>query len=232
MSVHKILIVEDEKQIARFLQLELLHEGYEVEVLYDGRQVVEKVAEDGYDLILLDVMLPGLNGYDICRRIRKISTVPIIMVTAKDDIEDEVLGLELGANDYITKPYSIEILLARMRRLLKDCHRVEVDDGMNTSEEKLQVKDLTMNTMTYEVTLKDEVLKLTKKEYDLLHYLLINMNVVVTREQILQAIWGYDYVGDSNTVDVYIRYLRSKIDDQAKQKYIHTIRGVGYVIRE
>lgn len=232
MSVHKILIVEDEKQIARFLQLELLHEGYEVEVLYNGRQVVEKVAEEGYDLILLDVMLPGLNGYDICRRIRKISAVPIIMVTAKDDIEDEVLGLELGANDYITKPYSIEILLARMRRLLKEYNPVVEDEKSVGSEERLCIKDLNMNTMTYEVTLKDKVLKLTKKEYDLLHYLLTNMNVVVTREQILQAIWGYDYVGDSNTVDVYIRYLRSKIDDQAEEKYIHTIRGVGYVIRE
>lgn len=222
----KILVVEDEKQIARFVELELKHEGYEVMVSGNGREALEWIADETFDLVLLDIMLPGLNGYEVCRRIRRTSEVPIIMVTAKDGTEDEVLGLDLGADDYITKPYSTEILLARIRRLLKkNKDNIQEDESMS-------VKDLTLDAKSYEVYLRDEKIDLTKREFDLLKYLLANKNQVLSREQMLSHIWGYEYQGDTNAVDVYIRYLRSKIDDVTNEKYIHTVRGVGYVIRD
>lgn len=223
----RILIVEDEKQIARFLELELKYEGYEVDVAYDGKSGLEMIHANHYHLILLDIMLPQLNGMEVCRKVRKFSDVPIIMVTAKDEDEDIVRGLDLGAHDYITKPYSTEVLLARIRRLLKWSDTSDKDQH-NT----LTVKDLSLNLSTYEVYIKDQKVELTKKEFDLLNYLLVNKSIVLGREQILSEIWGYDYIGDTNVVDVYIRYLRSKIDDVAGEKYIHTVRGVGYVIKE
>lgn len=223
----RILIVEDEKQIARFLELELKYEGYEVDVAYDGKSGLEMIHANHYNLILLDIMLPQLNGMEVCRKVRKFSDVPIIMVTAKDEDEDIVRGLDLGAHDYITKPYSTEVLLARIRRLLKWSDTS--DKGQHNT---LTVKDLSLNLSTYEVYIKDQKVELTKKEFDLLNYLLVNKSIVLGREQILSEIWGYDYIGDTNVVDVYIRYLRSKIDDVAGEKYIHTVRGVGYVIKE
>lgn len=224
MEDYKILIIEDEKQMAMFIEMELTHEGYKIDVVYDGKEGLEKVEINQYDLILLDVMLPGLNGIEVCKKIRQFSNVPIIMLTAKSEIPDKVLGLDVGANDYLTKPFAIEELLARIRvhtreKLLKN----RLDE--------IKVKDIVMNNKTHQVWRSGKEIELTKKEYDLLEMLLINKNVVLTREQLIEGIWGYDYEGDTNVVDVFIRYLRSKIDDGFEDKLITTIRGVGYVIK-
>ncbi|ADL13416.1 response regulator transcription factor [Acetohalobium arabaticum] len=225
MGDYQVLIIEDEEKIARFLELELEHEGYEVEAVYNGEEGLEAIIEGDFDLVLLDIMLPGLSGMEICRRVRKESEIPIIMLTAKDDTTDKVMGLDLGAHDYITKPFAIEELLARMRGVLR---RNKRDAGMDSI---LRVKNLVLNQETREVRVNDEVVELTKKEYNLLLYLLKNKGIVLSREQIIEDVWGYDYPGDTNIVDVYIRYLRSKIDDECKETYIETVRGVGYVIK-
>ena len=224
----RILIVEDEKRIARFLQIELEHEGFETEREENGRRAFERIVQEDYDLVLLDVMLPGMDGMEVCRRVREISNLPIIMLTAKDDIEDKVMGLDIGADDYITKPFAMEELLARIRASL----RKHVPDEVDDSGEKLVAKDLIMYLNRYEVQVNGETIDLTKKEYTLLEYLLRNKRTVLTRDQILQQVWGYDYMGDTNVVDVYIRYLRAKIDDRFNEKYIYTVRGVGYVVKD
>jgi two-component system, OmpR family, response regulator ArlR len=222
----RILIIEDEKQIARFLELELQHEGYIVEIEYDGRGGLRKTEETGPDLILLDIMLPGINGMEVCRRIRQFSEVPIIMLTARDEITDKVMGLDLGANDYITKPFFIEELLARVRTALrKRVHSQQL-------QKSLAVGDLRMDMSKHQVFRGNEAIELTKKEYDLLEYMLKNKGIVITRDQILGNVWGYDYAGDTNVVDVYIRYLRSKVDDAHNNRLIQTVRGVGYALRE
>ncbi|MBZ4647350.1 MAG: hypothetical protein PWR27_2211 [Petroclostridium sp.] len=226
MKNYNILIVEDEKQIVRFLELELKHEGYMIDTAFDGREGLKKAEENKYDLILLDIMLPGLNGMEVCRRIRQFSNIPVIMLTAKDDVTDKVMGLDIGADDYITKPFAIEELLARIRAALR-----RKDDLVNTGE-NLQIGDLTMDLSKRQVSKNGKSIELTKREYDLLEYLMKNKGIVLTREQILEKVWGYDYIGDTNVVDVYIRYLRSKIDDTFKTKLIHTIRGVGYMLKE
>lgn len=225
----KILIVEDEVKIARFVELELKYEGYEVEVAYDGREGLEKALADDISLVLLDVMLPKLNGMEVCRRIRQSSDVPIIMLTAKGDTMDKVMGLDMGAEDYITKPFAIEELLARIRVVFKrkSSKIVEADDGS-----KLTIKELTLNLQTYSVDYAGEGIKLTKKEFDLLKYLIENKNIVLSRDKILEVVWGYDYFGDTNVVDVYVRYLRTKVDEKFSVKLIHTIRGVGYSIKD
>ncbi|WP_094545571.1 response regulator transcription factor [Petroclostridium xylanilyticum] len=226
MKNYNILIVEDEKQIVRFLELELKHEGYMIDTAFDGREGLKKAEENKYDLILLDIMLPGLNGMEVCRRIRQFSNIPVIMLTAKDDVTDKVMGLDIGADDYITKPFAIEELLARIRAALR-----RKDELVNTGE-NLQIGDLTMDLSKRQVSKNGKSIELTKREYDLLEYLMKNKGIVLTREQILEKVWGYDYIGDTNVVDVYIRYLRSKIDDTFKTKLIHTIRGVGYMLKE
>lgn len=225
MKNFKILLVEDEKQMSMFIEMELKHEGYEVDTAYDGRKALNKVANRDYDLILLDIMIPNLNGIEVCRRIRQFSNLPIIMLTAKSDIPDKVLGLDVGANDYLTKPFAIEELLARIRVY-------ERNTIAKSNSETLKVKDIVLDNKTHQVWRKGKLIELTKKEYDLLEMLLINKNIVLTREQLIEGIWGYDYVGDTNVVDVFIRYLRSKIDDGFEDKLITTIRGVGYVIKE
>ncbi len=224
----RIFIVEDERRIARFLQIELEHEGYETEMEDNGERALERIVQGNYDLVLLDVMLPGMDGMEICRRVREVSQVPIIMLTACDEVEDKVAGLDIGADDYMTKPFAIQELLARIRNALRK-HRAtdESPEG-----EKLTVKDLIMYPSRYEVTVQGEDVQLTKKEYSLLEYMLRNKRTVLTRDQILQEVWGYDYTGDTNVVDVYIRYLRAKIDDRFNQKYIWTVRGVGYVVKD
>lgn len=222
----RILIVEDEKQIARFLELELQHEGYTVDIEYDGRDGLKAVEHSEPDLMLLDIMLPGISGMEICRRIRQFSGVPIIMLTAKDETTDKVMGLDLGANDYITKPFEIEELLARIRAALR---KKELPPKQMKS---LIIGDLAMYISKHHVTRRSEAIDLTKREYDLLEYLMRNKDIVLSREQILENVWGFDYMGDTNVVDVYIRYLRSKIDESYKTKLIHTIRGVGYVMKE
>lgn len=225
MSKKKILIVEDEIKIARFLELELTHEGYDVEQAHDGREGLQKAQNEPFDLIILDIMLPHINGIEVLRKIRQTSTIPIIMLTAKDEVMDKVIGLDMGANDYVTKPFAIEELLARIRAALKAGRQLV------SKENTLQLGNLKLDTDMYKVTYGTEIIELTKKEFDLLHYFLENKNIVLTRDKILQAVWGYDYIGDTNIVDVYIRYLRSKIDDKYNIKLIHTVRGVGYILK-
>lgn len=226
MEHKNILLIEDEIKLARFVELELKYEGYEVDMSHDGRDGLDMFSKKEYNLILLDLMLPGFNGLEICRRIRKTSNVPIIMLTAKDDVMDKVAGLDSGADDYVTKPFAIEELLARMRVALK---REKVTP---ISKNLLRVDNLVVDTDLRVVKIGDSVIDLTKTEYDLLVYLMQNKNLVLSREQILNTVWGYEYIGETNVVDVYIRYLRSKLDEQYNKKYIHTIRGVGYIVKD
>ena len=225
----KIFIVEDERRIARFLQMELEHEGFRTEREENGRRAYERILQESFDLVLLDLMLPDMDGLTICQNVRKLSDVPIIMLTAKDDIGDKVNGLDIGADDYMTKPFAIQELFARIRATLRKHAPKNADEPAG---EELAVRDLVMYPGRYEVKVKGETVELTKKEYQLLEYLLRNKRSVLSRDQILQTVWGYDYIGDTNVVDVYVRYLRSKIDDRFNDKYIHTVRGVGYVIRD
>jgi DNA-binding response OmpR family regulator len=226
-SKHKILIVEDEIKLARFVELELKHEGYEVVVANDGRAGLESFEAEKPDVVLLDLMLPELSGIEVCRRIRKVSDVPIIMLTAKGETMDKVIGLDSGADDYMTKPFAIEELLARLRAVLRKKTKVAEDNS-----QLLSVQKLTIDTARYTVKYDGDVLELTKREFELLEYLVRNKNIVLTREQILNKVWGYDYIGETNVVDVYVRYLRTKIDDKYGVKLIHTIRGVGYYAKD
>ena len=223
----KILIIEDETKIARFLELELKHEGYAVELAYDGRTGYEKAVAGDIDLIILDLMLPELSGIEVCRRVRKESDVPIIMLTAKDDVSDKVMGLDSGADDYLTKPFAIEELLARIRVVLKRKSKQEADNP-----HILKVGKLALNVDEYSVTYAGEEISLSKKEFELLKYLMENKGIVLSRDKILEHVWGYDYFGDTNVTDVYIRYLRNKIDQKYGDQFIHTIRGVGYMFKE
>ncbi len=228
MEKYKVLIIEDEVKLARFLELELKYEGYEVEVGHNGREGLVKFMEEDFSILLLDLMLPGINGIEICRRIRKKdTTTPIIMLTAKDQIMDKVAGLNSGADDYLTKPFAIEELLARMRVALKRISSKTSQNALLTLGDKIKI-----DNNAHTVKVNDESVELTKKEYELLVYLIKNKNIVLTREQILNSVWGYDFLGETNIVDVYIRYLRSKIDETLGEKVIHTIRGVGYYVKD
>jgi two-component system, OmpR family, response regulator ArlR len=226
MADQRILIVEDEVKIARFLELELKHEGYIAEQSHDGREGLEKALSGDFDLIVLDIMLPSMNGIEVLRKLRQSSEVPIIMLTAKDDTMDKVVGLDMGADDYVTKPFAIEELLARIRVALKR------KQSKPTSTKIIQINGLKLDLDKHVVSFNDETIDLTKREFDLLTHLLENKNIVLTREKLLESVWGYDYMGDTNVVDVYIRYLRSKIDDKYNNKFIHTVRGVGYLIKD
>ena len=225
----RILVVEDEVQIARVLKLELEYEGYEVELAYNGRSGLERALSDEFDLILLDVMLPELNGMEVLRRLRKsTSALPVILLTARDSTFDKVSGLDQGANDYITKPFEIEELLARVRSCFRQKAVLDSDEGSS----ELAVRDLTIELDTREVKRNRVSITLTPKEYDLLMYLVINKNKVVRRENILLHVWGYEYEGETNVLDVYIRHLRKKIDEEFSFQLIQTVRGIGYSIRE
>lgn len=231
LSKESILIVEDEEKIVRLLEIELEYEGYKTGKALDGIEAFEMFLAQKWDLILLDIMLPGMSGIELLRRIRgKNSSVPIILLTAKDSIEDKVSGLDLGASDYITKPFRMEELLARIRAVLRMSQATPASSPLD--EEWLQVSDLRLNDKTREVIRNDLNVSLTPKEYDLLLYLLKNQRQVLERGQILEAVWGYDYYGDTKIVDVYIRYLRKKIDADFDASLIHTVRGVGYVLKE
>ncbi|WP_336883629.1 response regulator transcription factor [Priestia koreensis] len=221
----KILIIEDEESITEFLELELKHEGYEVEVAHSGRLGLEKALECNYDLILLDLMLPELSGVEVCRRLTSVKDTPIIMLTARDSVMDRVMGLDNGAEDYIPKPFSIEELFARMRVVFRRKEKNE-----NQFDHKLSFKDIELDTISRTVKKSKKDIELTKREYDLLLFFLQNINRVLTREIIMDRIWGYDYYGETNVVDVYVRHLRSKINLES-ENYIDTIRGVGYVMR-
>ncbi|MET1172211.1 response regulator transcription factor [Paenibacillus amylolyticus] len=244
-----VLVIEDEPKIARLLELELQYEGYQVGKAGSGTEGLEKYAEGQWDLILLDVMLPGLSGIEVLRRVRaKDATVPIIMLTAKDSVEDKVSGLDLGANDYITKPFQIEELLARVRAALRlsavasvvsSASSTPADTGNDSSGHQdeveagwLRAAGLKLNEGTREVSRDGVAIELTPREFDLLVYLLQNQRQVLNRDQIVQAVWGYDYYGDTNVVDVYIRYVRKKVDNGFTPPLIHTVRGVGYVLKE
>ena len=224
----KILIIEDEEKIARFIQLELEHEGYQVEKTLNGRDGLELVKARPFDLVLLDVMLPGLNGIEVLRRIRQFSDLPVILLTARDNVVDKVTGLDGGADDYITKPFAIEELLARIRAALR---KRSANQPENTST-VLRSGGLQVDPIRREAHVYDHPIDLTKREFDLLLFLLENKNIVLQREVLLERIWGYDFSGGSNAVDVYIRYLRAKVEEPYDMKIIHTVRGVGYVIRD
>ncbi|KJR45643.1 Two-component system regulator llrE [Desulfosporosinus sp. I2] len=219
----KILIIEDEEKIARFVELELGYEGYTTTKAFDGRTGLELAETGEFDLVLLDVMLPQLSGMEVLRRIRRISSVPIIMLTARDSVVDKVSGLDSGASDYITKPFAIEELLARIRTALR---KTVQEDGV------LSASGLLLDTSRHTVTVMGKPVELTKREFDLLHYLLKNKGLVISREALLENVWGYDFTGETNAVDVYVRFLRGKIDEVFDIKLIHTVRGVGYVIKD
>ena len=221
----KILLVEDEEKLARVVELELRYEGYEVEKAFDGREGLEKALSGGFDLVLLDIMLPSMSGMEVLRRLRRESQVPVIMVTARDTVVDKVSGLDSGADDYITKPFEIEELLARIRAALRK-------RPARQESAVLTAGPLTMDPERHEVTVKGTAVELTRREFDLLRYLLENKEKVISRESLLDNVWGFDFVGETNAVDVYIRFLRAKIDEAFGIKLIHTVRGVGYVIRE
>ncbi|MBU3144257.1 response regulator transcription factor [Clostridium sp. CF012] len=226
MSGQKILIIEDEIKIARFLELELTYEGYSVYQSHDGREGLYRAINEIFDIIILDVMLPSLNGLEVLRRLRQVSAVPVIMLTAKDEIMDKVMGLDIGADDYMTKPFAIEELLARIRTALKKAPVFKEITNI------LSVGELSLDLDGHMVTFKTNSIELTKTEFDLLKYLIENKNIVLTRNKIIDVVWGYEYMGDTNVVDVYIRYLRSKIDDRFNRKFIYTLRGVGYLLKD
>lgn len=222
-----ILIVEDEEQLARLLQLELQYEQYETTILHNGKQALEEIQTNKWDLILLDIMLPGASGLEVLRHLRKRGDqTPVILLTARDQVWDKVSGLDLGANDYVTKPFNSEELLARIRVHLR------THSNEHTTRQTFIMKDLVVDPLAREVMRGDEQMALTAKEFDLLCYLLSNRNVVLTREQIIEHVWGYTYTGDTNVVDVYIRYIRQKIDRPDVPSYIETVRGVGYVMKD
>ncbi len=220
----RILLIEDEEKLARFVELELSYEGYQVVKAYDGRSGLALAETGDFDLILLDIMLPELSGMEVLRRIRRSSSVPVIMLTARDSIEDKVAGLDKGADDYLTKPFAIEELLARIRTALR-----RNAESLGTI---LSASVLRMDLARRIVVVNDTPVELTKREFDLLHYLLLNKGIVLSRDTLMEKVWDYDFDGETNTVDVYIRFLRTKIDDAFNIKLIHTVRGVGYVIKD
>lgn len=221
----RILVVEDEARIARFLKQGLEEESYAVDIVSDGSSALDWVVEADYDLILLDVMLPGLTGFEVCRILRERGiTTPVLMLTARDDIDDRVTGLDAGADDYLPKPFAFKELLARIRALTR---RTTTTTAPNTV---LQLADLELDTVTHLAKRGRREIELTAKEYALLEYLLRHPRRPLSRTLIREAVWGYDYYGASNVVDVYVRHLRQKLEAKGESPLIHTVRGVGYKI--
>ena len=218
-----ILIVEDEANISDFVKGELEYEGYNVCIKEDGREGLEEALKNEYDLIILDVMLPSMNGFEICRRLKREKQSPIIMLSAKDSVMDKVNGLQIGADDYIAKPFAIEELLARIEVVFRR------QDNLNNYI--IKFKDITINKSSRIVKKDGNEINLTNKEYELLMILLDNKDKVVTREELLEKIWGYGYEPETNVIDVYIRYLRAKLNNENKEEYIQTVRSVGYIMR-
>ena len=221
---NRVLIAEDEKPISDIIKFNLEKEGYEIITAYDGEDALKKALNEQLELIILDIMLPSMDGFEICKRVREKSSVPIIMVTAKEEEVDKILGLELGADDYITKPFSIEELLARIRSALRKQQAAALP--------RLSVGPLQMDIARHSVTVGGDSIDLTGREFALLQYLMENQSIVLSRDVLMDKVWGYDYPGETNIVDVYIRYLRNKIDEAYGVKLLHTVRGVGYVLRE
>lgn len=219
----KILIIEDDAKIRRILQLELEHEGYSVFLAKDGKEGLEKFGLMRYDLILLDLMMPEISGEDVCRALRKNSDIPIIVLTAKEEIRNKVELLDMGADDYITKPFDIEELLARMRVALRNKKDYQVNN-------QLRYEDLSLDIQSKELTIEDRKIQLTKTEYRLLELFILNREQIISREKIITEIWGYDFDGEEKIVDVYLNSLRKKIENKGK-KYIQNIRGFGYILK-
>lgn len=257
----KILIIEDEEKIARFVELELVHEGYEIQKAFNGREGLEMAENGHFDLVLLDIMLPELNGIEVLRRIRKVSDVPVIMLTARDAVMDKVSGLDMGADDYITKPFAIEELLARIRVALKkrqallnaalsadNANNELTSSGLQKTQsgivkavhssdttaplhDILSAGKLSLDKSAHQVTYDDNPIELTNREFILLETLMENKSIVLSRDTLLEKVWGYDYMGETNVVDVYVYYLRNKLDAVCDSKIIETVRGVGYMIK-
>ena len=229
----KILVVDDEKPITDIEKFSLEKEGYEVEVAYDGEDALKKVEENTPDLIILDIMLPKIDGLEVAKEVRKTHNMPIIMVTAKDSELDKVLGLEIGADDYVTKPFSNRELVARVKANLRR-QSVASENSSKEDDEKREIRfgDLTVHPDSYSVTKNGKTVDLTHREFELIHYLAQHAGQVMTREHLLQTVWGYDFFGDVRTVDVTVRRLREKIEDDPSQpKWLVTRRGVGYYVR-
>ncbi|MGO4273778.1 response regulator transcription factor [Paenibacillus sp. TAF58] len=222
----RVLLIEDEKNLVRFIQLELEYESFEVQIAYDGKTGLELALRDNWDLILLDIMLPELNGIEVCRRIRAAKKTPILMLTARDSVVDRVSGLDSGADDYMPKPFAIEELLARIRAIFR---RMELEG--NVPHAVLSFQNITVDLDARIVYKDKQMVELTKREFDLLVMLMKNINLVLTRDMLLDHVWGYDSLVETNVVDVYVRYLRNKLDQAGENSCIQTIRGIGYVMR-
>ena len=220
----RILVVDDDPEIVSFLKRGLIYEGYTVDTASNGTEALAKARESEPDLVILDIMMPGIDGIEVCKRIRQVSAVPILMLTAKGTVADRVVGLDSGADDYLVKPFAFDELLARMRALLR---RRQPSD-----RELLRFNDLSLDTAAREVKRGDEIIELTSQEFDLLELFMRHPRQVLNRDLIYEKVWGYDFGGESNVIEVYVRYLRSKLEASGKPRLIHTIRGVGYVLRE
>ena len=226
MSKKKILVVDDEKLIVKGIRFSLEQDDMEVDCAYDGEEALQYAKNCEYDLVLLDVMLPKMDGFQVCQAIREFSDMPIVMLTAKSEDMDKILGLEYGADDYITKPFAIEELLARIRVVFKK------RGGLAQRTRKMTVKGVTIDTDRYEVTCGGELVELNHREYELVRILMENKNIVMNRQQLMNSVCGYDYMGETNIIDVYVRHIRSKIDNRFGFRFITTVRGVGYAVKE
>ena len=220
-----ILIIEDDEKILQFLRRGLTHEGYQVETALDGQSGLEVAEDVPPDLVVLDLMLPGMDGLEVCRRLRAEGDVPILILTAKDSVNDRVIGLDMGADDYMVKPFDLDELLARIRALLRRTQP-------SAHPEVYQFADLTLDSGTHQAKRGDRIISLTAKEYDLLEMFMRHPRQVLTRDVIYDSVWGYDFGGKSNIIEVYVRYLRQKLQKEGEEQLIHTVRGVGYVLRQ
>jgi len=225
MTSERVLVIEDEARIAQFIERGLIYEGYRVTVARDGQTGLAVARDNPPDLVILDWMLPGLDGLEVCKRLRAASDVPILMLTAKDDIRDRVTGLDAGADDYLVKPFSVDELMARVRALFRR-------SAPMSRPEVLHFADLTLDTGTHRAYRGERAIDLTAKEYELLELFMRNPRQVLTRDVIFDRVWGYDFGGESNIIEVYVRYLRQKTEAEGEARLIHTVRGVGYVLRE
>jgi two-component system response regulator MprA len=220
----RILIIEDDEAILKFLRRGLAYEGYQVDTAAEGQSGLSLALDNQYDLIVLDLMLPGIDGLEVCRRLRAGGPVPILILTAKDQVTDRIQGLDLGADDYMTKPFNLDELLARIRALLRR--------AQPSRPQVLRFADLSLDTGTRQASRGDRIISLTAKEYELLELFLRHPRQVLTREVIFDRVWGYDFGGESNIIEVYIRYLRQKLESDNEPRLLHTVRGMGYVLRE
>ena len=221
----RALVVDEEKLIVKGIRFSLEQDGMEVDCAYDGEEALALARKNEYDIVLLDVMLPKIEGFDVCRAIREFSQMPIIMLTAKDEISDKIVGFDYGADDYMTKPFSNEELLARIKALLRRTKKTVDHKGI------FEFEDLKINYSTYEVFRGETLISLSKREFELLDFLVLNKGIVLSRDKILEEVWGFDYIGNDNILDLYIKYLRDKVDKPYERKFIQTVRGIGFIFK-